>query len=195
MKHKQRTTQHSEKSKSEAPISLSRGNLRENLCQFPFSDGRTCRMPRSPRHKSLCLFHARAEHELLAAGEAGRRLVSLSGEFKTASDINRVLGQLFSLVAQNRIPHRDAVSLAYIAQLLLHTLPHVRNEIKTTLGSRVWDATVQQALAPPPEAKPAPAPAPAPQRLPVAAASPAPKYFVTEHEVTREPDEAEESTS
>jgi hypothetical protein len=190
MQPKQRSTRSSEKSKLEVSSS-SRKPSREDLCQFPFSDGRTCRMPLSPRHKALCLFHARAEHELLAAGEAGRRLVSLSGEFKTASDINRVLGQLFSLVAQNRIPHRDAVSLAYIAQLLLHTLPHVRNEIKTTLGSRVWDATVQQALAPPPEAKPAPAP----QRLPVAAASPVPNRLVTEYEVTREPDEAEESTS
>jgi hypothetical protein len=150
MKHKQRTTQRSRKSQPEVPSS-SRKPPREDLCQFPFADGRTCRMPRSPRHRTLCVFHARAEHELLAADQAARRLVSLSGDFKTASDINRVLGQLFTLVAQNRIPHRDAVSLAYIGQLLLHSLPHVRNEIKNTLGLRVWDATVQHALAPAPQ--------------------------------------------
>jgi len=103
-------------------------------------------MPRSPGHLTLCLFHARAEHELLAADEAARRLVSISGEFKTASDVNRVLGQLFSLVAQNRIPHREAVSLAYIAQLLLQSLPHVRNEIERAHGDPAWFATVRHVL-------------------------------------------------
>jgi hypothetical protein len=105
-------------------------------------------MLRSKKHPRLCVIHARSEHELLAADQAARRLVSLSGDFKTASDINHVLGELFRLVAENRIPHRDAVSLAYIAQLLLQSLPHVRNEINHALGYRVWDATVQRALTP-----------------------------------------------
>jgi hypothetical protein len=129
-KNKQGANRRTKPSKPAVPFPFSRKTSRENLCQFPFSDGRTCRMPRSPSHLTLCLFHARAEHELLAADEAARRLVSISGEFKTASDVNRVLGQLFSLVAQNRIPHREAVSLAYIAQLLLQSLPHVRNDIE-----------------------------------------------------------------
>lgn len=103
-------------------------------------------MPRAPSHPILCLFHARAEHELLAADEAAKRLVSISGEFKTASDVNRVLGQLFSLVAQNRIPHREAVSLAYIAQLLLQSLPHVRNEIQRAHGIPAWGDTVRRVL-------------------------------------------------
>jgi hypothetical protein len=146
MKHKQRTTRRTTQPESQVPRSSIRGTSRPDLCQFPFSDGRTCRMPRWKKHGTLCVFHARGEHELLAADQAARRLVSLSGEFKTASDINHVLGQLFSLVAENRIPHRDASALTYIAQLLLHSLPHVRAEIKNTLGYKVWDATVQQAL-------------------------------------------------
>jgi hypothetical protein len=121
-------------------------------------------MPIAKNHASLCLFHARAEHELLAADDAPRRLASLSGEFKTASDINHVLGQLFRLVAENRIPHRDAVSLAYIAQLLLHTLPHVRAEMNA-LGPDYWEANVQQALLPePPESSDAADPQPAPSQ-------------------------------
>jgi len=103
-------------------------------------------MPRWNKHRTLCVFHARGEQQLLAADQAARQLVSLSGEFKTASDINHVLGKLFSLVAKNRIPPRDAVALAYIAQLLLQSLPHVRSEIKNVLGYRAWDATVQDAL-------------------------------------------------
>jgi hypothetical protein len=80
-------------------------------------------MPLSSKHPTLCLFHARDEHALLAADEAAERLVPVSQEFENAGDVSRVLGQLFSLVAQNRIPRRDAVSLAYIAQILLQTLP------------------------------------------------------------------------
>jgi len=103
-------------------------------------------MPRWEKHPTLCIYHARSEQQLLAADQAARQLVSLSGDFRTASDINHVLGKLFSLVAQNRIPRRNAVALAYIGQLLLQSLPEVRNEIRNTLGYRAWNATVQGAL-------------------------------------------------
>ena len=117
-----------------------------DLCRFSFRDGRTCRLPRWNKHRTLCIYHARSEQPLLAADQAARQLVSLSGDFRTASDINHVLGKLFSLVAQNRIPRRNAVALAYIAQLLLQSLPEVRSEIRNTLGYRAWDATVHEAL-------------------------------------------------
>jgi len=103
-------------------------------------------MPRWKKHRTLCIYHARSEQQLLAADQAARQLVSLSGDFRTASDINHVLGKLFSLVAQNRIPRRNAVALAYIGQLLLQSLPEVRSEIKNTLGYRAWNATVHDAL-------------------------------------------------
>ena len=77
-----------------------------------------------------------------AADEIGEELASLSGEFKTASDVNHVLGKLFTLLAQNRISRRDAVSLAYIAQLMLHSLPSVRREIKDGLGHASWQETL-----------------------------------------------------
>ena len=35
-----------------------------NLCQFPFADGRRCRMLRHPSHPCLCFFHARTESQL-----------------------------------------------------------------------------------------------------------------------------------
>jgi hypothetical protein len=131
---------------SKSFIFTPRNPSRDDLCSFPFSDGRTCRMPRWNKHRTLCIYHARSEQQLLAADQAARQLVSLSGDFRTASDINHVLGKLFSLVAQNRIPRRDAVALAYIGQLLLQSLPEVRNEIRNTLGYRAWNATVHDAL-------------------------------------------------
>ena len=146
MKNKPSRTSRPTKSGSKSDLSVSSQPFHEGRCQFPFADGRFCRMPHARDHKSLCIFHARAERELLGSAEAARRLVSLSGDFKTTSDVNRVLGQLFSLVAQNLIPRRDADSLAYIAQLLLQTLPQVRSEINNALGYRVWDATVHHSL-------------------------------------------------
>jgi len=118
-----------------------------DLCCFSFRDGRTCRLPRWKKHRTLCIYHARSEQQLLGADQAASQLISLSGDFRTASDINHVLGKLFTLVAKNRIPRRNAVALAYIGQLLLQTLPQVRAEIRNTLGYRAWDATVHDALA------------------------------------------------
>ena len=129
--------------------SLSAEISHPDCCQFSYADGRTCRMPRSKKHRSLCVFHARKEHELLGAEEVAGRMVSLSGEFKTATDINHALGELFRLVAENRIPHREAVSLAYIAQLLLQSQPQVRSEIRVTMGHDAWNATVHRALTAP----------------------------------------------
>lgn len=117
------------------------------LCQFAFSDGRSCRMPRWQKHRKLCLEHARKEQQLLSVEEVSRELVPVSGEFKTASDVNHVLGKLFSLVAKNRMPRKDAVALAYIGQLLIQTLPNVRKEIQTTSGHRGWEATLNAAFA------------------------------------------------
>jgi hypothetical protein len=132
------------------------------LCRFAFADGRHCRMPRWKEHPAFCLTHAHQERQLLAdlGGMAGnkrslaanaarvtRELASLSGEFKTASDVNHVLGKLFSLLAQGRIPRRNAVALAYIGQLLIQTLPNVRREIKDTRGDHAWMDLLEAAYA------------------------------------------------
>ena len=129
-------------------------------CQFSFADGRRCRLPRWETHPTLCISHARAgcglhleptKQEAKAtlhlqpaqmtnlAGE----LAPLSGDFRTATDVNHALGRLFSLLAQNRIPRRNAVALGYLAQLLLQTLPGVREEITHCLGYEAWDETLE----------------------------------------------------
>jgi len=76
-------------------------------CQFPFSDGRGCRMLCSPLHSSFCAFHARQQLQLLESQRLGHEIsASLNGDFLTATDINHVLGKLFTAVAQSRIPLR-----------------------------------------------------------------------------------------
>lgn len=64
------------------------------LCQFPFKDGRRCRTLRHPGHSCLCIFHARAESQLVETERLGIELgETLSGDSVTATDINRAMGR------------------------------------------------------------------------------------------------------
>jgi hypothetical protein len=134
-----------------------------SLCQFPFADGRQCRMFRHESHPSLCIVHAREEQQLLELDRIGAQLASLSGEFTTATDINHVVGKLFKLVAANRIPRRNAELLAYLAQLLLFSQKDVKHEQTIACGYLGWEkiirdlyvrvGLVRPAQTPPPEAQ------------------------------------------
>ncbi len=112
-------------------------------CQFSFADGRRCRSQRCQAHPALCTAHARAH---IQPQDLATDLAPLSGEFRTATDVNHALGKLFCLLAQNRIPRRNAVALGYLAQLLLQTLPDVREELTDCLGDEAWDETLKSAL-------------------------------------------------
>ena len=116
------------------------------LCQFSFSDGRQCRMFRHPSHASFCLVHSREEQQLLAQEEIGQELASISGQFRTTTDINHVLGKLFKLVANGRIPARRAENLTYLAQLLLYSQKHIRYESNLVdPDMNEWEDTVRAA--------------------------------------------------
>lgn len=115
-------------------------------CRFCTSDGRRCRMPREG-HRAFCRSHAIREDEALAPSRATQELLSLSGEFKTARDINHILGKLWVQLVQGKIARGDAVALAYIGQLLLQTLPTVRGEIKEFGGSTAWQETLREVFA------------------------------------------------
>jgi hypothetical protein len=108
-------------------------------CQFHFSDGRCCRMLRSPAHSSFCAFHARQELQLLESQRLGGEVsTSLNGDFLTATDINHVLGKLFIAVAEDRVPLRKATALAFLGQVLLSSLPHVKQEFPFSYKFEHW---------------------------------------------------------
>ena len=122
-------------------------------CQFSTIDGRQCRMVRWEGHAPFCLFHARQAArearkmaQFLAVEELGKELVSLSGEFKTATDINHFLGKLLLSIAQDRVPHRKAAAMAYVCQLLLQTRGWVKWEIESDQGPAAWAAVLYKAL-------------------------------------------------
>jgi hypothetical protein len=117
-----------------------------STCKFAFSDKRSCSMPRWSRHRRYCLFHARQEQQLIDADQIGEELAAFSDEFRTNTDLNHALGNLFKAVAQNRIPPRNAAVLAYIGQLLQQNVPNVQNEIMRIDGREGLNKVIRAAL-------------------------------------------------
>jgi hypothetical protein len=129
-----------------------------NRCQFETSDGRRCRMLRNNGHPTLCVFHARDEMQLLESQRLGAEIAAtISGDFMTSTDINFVLGKLFTALAQNRIPPRNAAILAYIGQLMLHSVPGIHKEYNFKYEFDAWNKMLEKAT---PLSRPTPVPAP-----------------------------------
>ena len=94
-----------------------------NKCLRQFSDGRTCRMLRKKGHPSLCIHHAREEEQRLESEKLAAEFASLSGKLNTVTDINHVLGKVFTALAEKRISHQAAATFDCLAQLLLQSIP------------------------------------------------------------------------
>ena len=118
----------------------------EMLCTYRSPSGRRCRLPRADSHSGLCISHAKLEQQSRDVSEIAADLQTLSGEFKTASDVNHVLGKLFTLLSQDRIPPRKGAVLAYVGQLIVQTLPGVKREIQNGQSLSAWDQTVRRTL-------------------------------------------------
>src|SRR5256886_12380780 len=109
------------------------------LGQSSSAAGPACRMLRQADHPSLCVFHARAERQLLESDRLGSELAaSLTGGFMTATDINFVLCKLFKAIAQNRVPPRVAGNLAFVAKLLLQSLDKIQTEYCLQYKYEAW---------------------------------------------------------
>jgi hypothetical protein len=118
-----------------------------SLCQFSFSDGRTCRMLRQLDHPSLCVFHARAERQIIESDRLGSELAAtLTGRFMTATDINFALGKLFKGIAQNRIPPRNAANLAFVGKLLLRSLDKLETEFSFEYDFEAWEKMCRNSI-------------------------------------------------
>ncbi len=121
-------------------------------CQFTFSDGRQCRMPRHEIHVCLCRYHARREEELWGDPESAtaRELDGLCTDLTTATGVNRALAQVFRMLAQKRVNQRDAVAFGYLGQLLLQTVDGVRAESVAAFGYKAWTSQLRSTLSPQP---------------------------------------------
>jgi hypothetical protein len=80
-------------------------------------------------HTRASAFFTRAESQFLETERFGAELAkTISDDFMTATDINYVMGRLFTAVAQDRIPIRNANALARIGRILLNTIPGIKSE-------------------------------------------------------------------
>jgi hypothetical protein len=132
-------------------------------CCFSFSDGRYCRMPRAADHPEYCIHHSREDRQLLETERIGALLAATpSGEFLTATDVNSVLGKLYTAIALNRIPHRNAALMAYVGQLLLNSTQAIKSEIMNAQSYTSWCKISRNALT-----DPLPQPPPMKSALPV----------------------------
>jgi hypothetical protein len=98
-------------------------------CQFVSPGGRHSRMLAAPGHDSLCSFHLNKSKEKAALTDpdaVAAQLFPRSEAFATPESVNRFLGKLMKQLARKRIDRRDALALAYIAQLLLSTFPAIK---------------------------------------------------------------------
>src|SRR5258708_4529536 len=93
-----------------------------NKCLRQFSDGRSCRMLRKNGHPTLCIFHAREEQQLLESDK-------------------------LAAMAEKRISHQTAGTLGHVGQLLLQSIPAVKNEINAAVRHPdAYDAMIRDSL-------------------------------------------------
>lgn len=116
-------------------------------CQFPFADGRSCRMPRGKNHEYLCVFHADRERRLhdqqALDAELSADLFG-SGELRSATEVNTFIARLTKHAVAGRIPPKLFHSLVYSASLILQTLPGVSSDVRLALGFDHWTAELRR---------------------------------------------------
>jgi hypothetical protein len=98
-------------------------------CQHRTFSGRCCRLPRTAPTSQFCAQHAPAPELDLDSVDLSPVLLGKIKKLTKARHMQRVLSNLFLLLAQGRITTKRASVLTYIVQQLLHTLPALDREI------------------------------------------------------------------
>ena len=93
-------------------------------CRHLTANGR-CRMPAVDSATNLCFDHARKALQARQEGDFARYLTRDSSGFQTAQGINHSLADLYTLLAHGHISARRASVLAFVASLLLRSLPAI----------------------------------------------------------------------
>jgi len=108
----------------------------ERRCVYRFADGRRCRMRRWGAE--LCFHHDPAAAE--RRKNRGRPLSRLP--LLTATEIHELLTRTLGRLEAGEITPGQAYAQSYLAQLLLHNLPRVREEFA---GAHTeWDRHVEE---------------------------------------------------
>jgi hypothetical protein len=110
--------------------------LVDTRCLYVSATGRRCRSlaardtSRPSGLSAFCIPHSQLEQQYVNIKSVSEELLGGADNFQSAISVNNVLGRLFVLQAQNRIPVRNAMALAYTAQVILSSLEPVRDEYR-----------------------------------------------------------------
>jgi hypothetical protein len=104
-------------------------------------------MFRAPGHLDRCVAHSQMEQLVVRSDATATQILGPMNEFRCAFSVNRALGKIFSLVAENRLPARNAAVLAYTCQLILQSLSAVKNEIYYARGREANNQNILNAIA------------------------------------------------
>ena len=99
-------------------------------CAFTSLNGRRCRMLATSLDALFCPHHAYLRLDDPDSINLAPLLLGKLKELNSACDIQRVLSNLFILLAQNRISTKRAAVLTYMLQNLIRTLPAVAQELE-----------------------------------------------------------------
>jgi hypothetical protein len=121
--------------------------MRSSRCTFTTSDGRRCRSFTYPGHASLCHQHLRKELDGAPPSEdIAADILSSIHNFQSAAAINAALGRIFALLAAGRIKRQEALSLAYMCQLMLQSLKGFKHEICLTTYEKIFERDLLRVL-------------------------------------------------
>jgi hypothetical protein len=105
-------------------------------CRYRTPAGRSCRQLAHDASLGLCPKHAGPQFAVRPVGDFRKVLTTHCDEFATAIGIHNSLSELYKLLAADLITSRRAAVLAYIANLLLRTIPVVHAELDSDSGKR-----------------------------------------------------------
>ena len=110
-------------------------------CRYNTAAGRRCRLI-SVDELGFCARHRSYDEDLVAM-----ELYFTPDEMRTAVGLSRFVSKLAQITSAGRIPARNAVALAYMAQLLAQLLDPTRAEIIALHGPAAYEKLVAAAIA------------------------------------------------
>ena len=134
-----------DKSPKPTPASRPETLPEADRCRFTSTHGRHCSYPHQNSLTGLCFMHERRQKKLAddEARAISDELLSSGTRLNTRQDLNPVMSKLFCLVSQKRISRLDGALLAYIASLLLQTIPPPPENIQPKIN---WEGFLDQTV-------------------------------------------------
>jgi hypothetical protein len=136
----------------ESPNAVLVNTTIDTRCLYVSATGRRCRSlaardtSRPSGLSAFCIPHSQLEQQYVNIKSVSEELLGGTDNFQSAVAVNDVLGRLFVLQAQNRIPIRNAMALCYTAQVILSSLEKVREEYRNVADRGTHNELIETAI-------------------------------------------------